>query len=407
MKRWALAGAGVIVAGAVLWLAARKPAPPAVRFVRVERETLVSILTTNGKTEPAAWEAVRAARAGRIRRVVAERGARVARGAVLAELDSSDAQTAVDAAQARAAFARAELQGLEQGGRQAEIAQIEGVIGKLQLELEAARRDAAALARLVEKGAASRAESDRARDRVAELETELSAQQKRRATLVAETDLEAARARLREAEAALESARRGLAECRFLAPRAGIVYDLPVREGDWVEAGAVIARVGDIARLKVAIYVDEPELGRVRVGLPVEITWDAAPGKSWKASVEQMPTQITPLGTRMVGEVVAMCENSTMDLPPGANVNVRIRSQVVENAVTVPKAALRRQGNEMGAFVLSGNRLDWRRVEIGAASEVKAEVRSGLRPGDAVALPADRPLAAGMEVRPVFDSGGL
>jgi multidrug efflux pump subunit AcrA (membrane-fusion protein) len=165
--------------------------------------------------------------------------------------------------------------------------------------------------------------------------------------------------------------------------------------------------VGDIARLKVAIYVDEPELGRVRVGLPVEITWDAAPGKSWKASVEQMPTQITPLGTRMVGEVVAMCENSTMDLPPGANVNVRIRSQVVENAVTVPKAALRRQGIEMGAFVLSGNRLDWRRVEIGAASEVKAEVRSGLRPGDAVALPADRPLAAGMEVRPVFDSGGL
>jgi HlyD family secretion protein len=406
MKRWALAGAGVIVAAAILWLAARKPAPPEVPFARVGQETLVSILTTNGKTEPAEWEAVRAARAGRIRRVLVERGARVAAGTLLAELDASDAQTAVDAAQARAASAQAELRALEQGGRKAEIAQIEGVIGKLQLELEAARRDAAALARLADKGAASRAESDQARDRAAQLETELSAQRKRRAALVAETDLEAARARLREAEAALESARHALAQCRFLAPRAGIVYDLPVREGDWVEAGAVIARTGDIARLKVAIYVDEPELGRVRVGLPVEITWDAAPGKTWRAKVEQMPTQITPLGTRMVGEVWAMCENPSMDLPPGANVNVRIRSQVVENAVTVPKAALRRQGNELGAFVLSGNRLEWRRVEIGAASEVKAEVRSGLRPGDAVALPADQPLAAGMEVRPVFPSGG-
>jgi multidrug efflux pump subunit AcrA (membrane-fusion protein) len=81
---------------------------------------------------------------------------------------------------------------------------------------------------------------------------------------------------------------------------------------------------------------------------------------------------------------------------------VRIRSQVVENAITIPKAALRRQGDGLGVFLLDGNRLVWRQVEIGATSEVDAEVRRGLRPGDAVALPVDRPLRPGMEVRPVF-----
>jgi len=392
----------VLAAAMILWLASRKPAPPEVPFARVGQETLVSVLTTNGKTEPAEWAPARAARAGRIQRVLVDRGARVMEGTLLAELDESDARTAVSAAEARVAAAQADLRALERGGRQADIAQLEGAIAKLQLELESARRDAAALERLAGKGAASRSELDQARDRAAQLESELKAQRERRAALVAETDLEAARARLREAEAALQDAQRGLAQCKIRSPRAGVVFDLPVRDGDWVDAGALVARVGETGKLKVTIYVDEPELGRVRIGLPVQITWDAAPGKTWQAVVEKMPTQITPLGTRMVGEVWAMCENPALDLPPGANVNVRIRSQVVANAVTVPKAALRRQGEELGAFVLSGQRIEWRRVEIGAASEVKAEVRSGLRPGDAVALPADRPLAAGMEVRPVF-----
>lgn len=402
MKRWAVIGTAVLAAALILWLASRKPAPPVVPFARVGQETLVSVLTTNGKTEPAEWASVRAARAGRIRRVLVERGARVAQGTLLAELDDTEARTAVSAAEARAGVARAELRALERGGRRAEIAQLEGAIAKLQLELEAARRDAAALERLAGKGAASRSELDQARDRAAQLESELNAQRERRAGLVADTDLEAARARLREAEAALEDARIALAQCGLRSPRSGTVYDLPVRPGDWVETGALVARVGEIATLRVAIYVDEPELGRVKAGLPVQITWDAAPGKTWQAGVEKMPTQITPLGTRMVGEVWAKCENPALDLPPGANVNVRIRSQVVENAVTVPKAALRRQGEEMGAFVLSGQRIEWRRVEIGAASEVKAEVRSGLRPGEAVALPADRPLSAGMEVQAAF-----
>ncbi len=406
MKRWILLAAAVLIGAAVLWLATRKPAAPAVPFARVGRETLVSILTTNGRTEPAEWAPARVAQPGKVRRILVERGVRVTAGVPLALLEDAGARALVASAEARAEALRAELRALERGGRTAEIAQIDGAIAKLDLELEAARRDAAALARLLEKGAAARAELDRAKDRVAELEAERKAQLGRRAALVTETDLDVARARLREAETSLADARRRLEECTIRAPRGGTVYDVPVREGDWVEEGALVARVGEITRLKTLIYVDEPELGRVRTGLPVEITWDALPGRTWKAAVERMPAQVTPLGTRMVGEVWAMCENPSLDLPPGANVNVRIRSRVVENAVTIPKAALRRQGEELGAFVLEGSRLAWRRVQIGATSDVKAEVRSGLRAGDAVALPVDRPLQAGLEVRPVIEEAG-
>ncbi|MCS7042731.1 MAG: efflux RND transporter periplasmic adaptor subunit [Bryobacteraceae bacterium] len=403
MKRWfAALAATLVVAAAVLWLALRKPAPPEVPFARARQETLVSILTTNGRAEPASWEPVRAAQAGRVRRVAVERGARVAAGALLVQLDDAPARTELASAEARTEAARAEVRLLEKGGRAAERAQLEGAIAKLAVELEAARRDAAALERLVEKGAAARAELDQARDRARQAESEWEAQRRRLAALVAETDLEAARARLRDAEAALDAARLRMEQTRIRAPREGVVYDLPVREGDWLEAGALVARVGQVDRLKIIIFVDEPELGRVRAGLPVQITWDALPDRRWQAQVERMPTQVVPMGTRMVGEVWAMCDNPSLDLPPGANVNVRIRAHVIENALTIPKAALRRQGDELGAYVLEGNRLVWKALQIGATSEVDAEVRSGLKPGDAVALPVDRPLQAGMEVRPVF-----
>lgn len=403
MKRWILAVIGILLLAAViLWLALRKPAPPEVPFARARQETLVSILTTNGKAEPASWEPARASQSGRVRRVAVERGARVEAGALLVQLDDAEARAGLESAAARAEAARAEVRLLERGGRAAERAQIEGMIARLAVELEAARRDATALERLAEKGAAARVELDQARDRARQLDSELEAQRKRLAALVAEADLEAARARLKDAEAALEAARLRVQQCQIRAPRAGVVYDLPVREGDWLEAGALAARIGQIDRLKIVIFVDEPELGRVRSGLPVQITWDALPDRRWQARVERMPTQVVPMGTRMVGEVWAMCENPSLDLPPGANVNVRIRSQVVENAITIPKAALRRQGDELGVYVLEGSRLVWRGVEIGATSEVDAEVRRGLKAGDAVALPVDRPLRPGMEVRPVF-----
>lgn len=403
----AAAAALLLAAAGIVWLALREPAPPEVPFARARRQTLISLLTTNGRAEPAGWEAARAAQAGRVRRVAVERGARVAAGALLVELEDGEARAALQSASARAEAARAELRLLEKGGREAERAQLEGLIAKLAVELEAARRDEAALERLAGQGAAARIELEQARDRGRQLAGELEAQRKRLGALVAETDLEAARARVKDAEAALEAARLRLQQCQIRAPRAGVVYELAVREGDWVEAGGLVARVGEIERLRIVIFVDEPELGRVRAGLPVQISWDALPERRWHASVERLPTQVVPMGTRMVGEVWAMCDNPSLDLPPGANVNVRIRSQVVDNAITIPKAALRRQGDQLGVLVLEGGRLAWRGVEIGATSEVDAEVRRGVAAGEAVALPVDRPLRAGMAVRAVFAGGEI
>ena len=70
--------------------------------------------------------------------------------------------------------------------------------------------------------------------------------------------------------------------------------------------------------------------------------------------------------------------------------------------MTISKGSLRRENGTFGAFVLEGARLAWRKLEVGVSSESRAEIRSGLREGEAVVLPTDRPLSSGLEIVPAY-----
>jgi multidrug efflux pump subunit AcrA (membrane-fusion protein) len=182
----------------------------------------------------------------------------------------------------------------------------------------------------------------------------------------------------------------------------GILYQLDIRQGAYLNPGDLVGSIGRLNQLRVIVYVDEPDLGRVAKAMPVTISWDALPGRQWKGTVEKLPTQIVPLGTRQVGEVICVIENPDLTLVPGTNVNAEIRSQVVENALAIPKESIRRQGTESGVLKLQGERVVWHPLKLGTASVNRAQVTEGLSEGDFVAMPVDRPLKANDAVRPRY-----
>lgn len=398
MKRWIFLFLPA-AAGAAFWLAFRPAGPPEIEFTQASRQRIESVLTTNGKTEPLEWAPVVAERAGRLKRVISKVGTNVQAGEVIAVLESGEIEAEIAAAESRLAQARTELAAAAGGGRAADLAQLDATAARLRTEREAAAREVSSLSRLVEKQAATAAELSAARDRLALLETQIEGEAKRRSALVTPRDVEALQARLAEAEVALKAARTKLAQTTVRSPIRGVVFEAVRHTGEWVEQGALLAKVGDPAKLRVVIYVDEPDLGKVRAGLPVDITWDAMPGRHWEATVESGPAQVVSLGTRQVGEVLSLAENPDRDLPPGANINAAIRSRVVEGALAIPKAALRREQGQLGVFVLAENRLEWRAVQTGESSATAAEVTAGLKEGEWVAMPSDLALSAGMEVR--------
>jgi len=391
----------LLVAGVGLWIYRWKSAPPEVPVTQARVETLVDMLATNGKTEPVEYRIVLAEREGTLTRLLVEKGRQVAAGAVIADIESRDARSSVDGAMARVAQVKAELEVFDQGGRAAEIAEIDGGAARLKLQLKAAERELESSQRLAEKKYATAQEVAQARDQADQLRAQLRGLTAKRSALVMPADKAGAQARLRDAEAAVEIAKRRLELGVVRAPISGTVYQVEPKTGAYLEPGSELARIGRVDKLRVTVYVDEPELGRVAVGMPVTITWDALAGKEWKGTVEKIPSQIVPFGTRQVGEVICVIDNPGGELYPGANVNAAIRARSVENVLTIPKETLRRENGVEGVYLVVNGLLKWQPLKTGISNVTRTQVLEGLKAGDAVLLPIDRPLKDGMIVKSV------
>jgi len=396
----------IVVAAVAAMGVFRRTSGPRIDVVRVARATLTSTLLTNGKVEPFEWQAVRAERAGILAKVTVRDGQSVRKGEVMAAISDPSLAAEIQAGEARLDEARANLAALENGGPPAELAGIESSLQQARLDLDQFRKDAASLDRLAEKQAATRQEAAAARQKVAQTEATIQGLERRRQALVAKTDLTAARARVQDAEAALRLARERAAQGVVRAPLDGTVYGLAVRTGAYVTPGDLLANVGQLDRVRVRLYVDEPELGRVAEGRPVGITWDALPGKQWDGSVERMPSSIQPLGTRQVGEVICIIANPGRELLPGTNVDASILSAVAENAIVIPKETLHRDAQGTYVYRLNGDAIERRPVMAGISNISQVQIAEGLAEGDLVALPTDKPLNPGDHVTPVITARG-
>lgn len=401
MKRIVLIAALAAAAG-LAWMIQSRSEAPEVAFAKVTRETLVSTLPTNGKVEPFDWRPIRAETGGLIDRLYVQEGRAVNQGTIIAVLRSSDAQSALAAADAQIARARADLTGIERGGSSTELAEIQSSLDKARLEKTSTEREIAVLSRLAAQNAVTRADVESQRQKLRGWDLQIEALQRKRAALVSPTDRGVAEAKLKEAQAAADSARRRIAQAEIRAPMSGVIYNLTARAGAYLNPGDPIANVGRLDRLRVRVYVDEPELGRVAAGQAVRITWDALPGVTWEGRVERLPTEIVAIGARQVGEVIVIIENTNGRLVPGTNINAEIRTNLASDALTIPTAAIRREGGNTGVYVLKDGRIAWQKVARGATSATRSQISSGLRENDAVALPGERTLRPGDAVKPVY-----
>ena len=388
----------LLVAGIAIWTGERKSTAPQVPFAKTTRETISNVLSTNGKVEPLSFMDVRVELRGLVKRVLVHAGDKVAKGQIVAELSQPGLQEEIDAAVAREAQARADLQTLRDGGRSAETAELDASVNRLKSDRAAAQKTLESLQRLQLKQAATAFEVDQAKQSLQSLDVQIQGLEHRRGAVVGSGDLAAAKAKLEEAEASVRLARSRTGEGIISAPMAGTIYDLPARAGAFLNPGDPVASVGVLNPVRVRVYVDEPELGRVAPGESVRITWDALPGKEWNGSVEKRPSEVIALGTRQVGEVLCTIDNAAHDLVPGTNINAFILTQVVNNALTIPKEAVRRE-NGIGVYVLQpDSTVRWQPVRTGASDALRVEVVSGLKDGDQVAEPTDAALKNGAKV---------
>jgi HlyD family secretion protein len=188
------------------------------------------------------------------------------------------------------------------------------------------------------------------------------------------------------------------------APADGTLYSLPVKAGDYVKLGDLLAEMADLHKVRVRAFIDEPELGALEANEPVKITWDALPSRSWVGKTEIIPKQVVARGPRSVGELLCGVNNDKLELLPNINVSVRINSRERIGVLSVPRGAVEADGGRRYVFVVRKNRLgaksklEKREIHVGIADATNYEVVSGLQEGELVALPGDVDLRDGMTV---------
>lgn len=319
--------------------------------------------------------------AGRVAVRPVDEGQLVNRGALVARLDTSDLEVDVairqaeqrayeaslaellagsrpeEIASARAAAekARASLAELLAGSRPQEIAEAEAQLASARADEADKKADYQRYEQLVSRGSVTAAEFDARKSdyAVAAAEVRRSEEhlklvkegprreqidQARAALAQAEAQsalvrngprretIDAARARVEQAKASLAQAETQLGNATLLAPMTGVVLSKNIEPGEFVAPGTPVVTVGDLANVWLRAYVNETDLGRVKVGQPARVSTDTYPGKVYRGHVAFLASQaeFTPKNVqtdkervKLVYRVKIEIPNPHMELKPG------------------------------------------------------------------------------------------
>jgi HlyD family secretion protein len=286
------------------------------------------------------------------------------------------------------------------GGSPEEIAQLDSDLAKTNTEIDRLRRERDSLDRLYARQAATRQEVEQTRTALDKAEADKRLIEEKRSAIIQRSRPQAERAafRVEEARNSIQSLEQKLKSAEVTAPVSGTLYSLPARAGTYVHTGDVLAELADLTRIRVRVFVDEPEIGSLNQGQAVEVTWDALPERTWSGQIEQLPKTIVARGSRNVGEVLCSVNNEHGELLPNTNVNARIRTGQSDNSLTLSRGAVRTEGNGHFVFVVDEGRLHKHEVKVGISNASDYEILSGVSEKDVVALPGNSDLQDGMAV---------
>ena len=343
-----------------------------------------------------------------VEKVAGVEGQAVKKGQLLVELNVKDASAQLADAQGRLLRAQDELRAAQGGGKPDEAARVAGDLAKAQADRDRLEKNHESLERLVAKQAATRDELAANDFSLANAQAEVKRLSAAKQEFERAVKLDAGRSSLtvQQLQSEIAALRSKVASARITAPADGTLYSLPVKAGDYVKTGDLLAEMADLHRVRVRAFIDEPELGALEPGDTVKITWDALPNRSWTGKTEVIPKQVVARGTRSVGELLCAVDNQKLELLPNINVDVRIHSNERNNVLTVPRAAVDSEGGHRFVFVITKNalsvgksRLARREIRVGIADATSFEVISGLQENEMVALPGDAVLHDGMAVK--------
>jgi HlyD family secretion protein len=214
---------------------------------------------------------------------------------------------------------------------------------------------------------------------------------------IAEAASAGAQARIREAEASLAVAEAILAKTTIQAPFDGVILNVRAEIGEWISPsppGVFIPPVIDLIdpeALYLSAPIDEADVARIKVGLPVRITLDAFRGQSFAGALTYVSSHVESRQEQnrtLEVEAVFSATSLPGNLLPGLSADLEVILEARDNVLRLPTYALLEGSRVM---VIKDGRLAERPVTAGLHNWKHTEITAGLAPGEKVVVSLDRP----------------
>jgi HlyD family secretion protein len=303
MKRVIVVVVIVAVVGALLGLKFHKKSnntsSPGYELANVVKQPLWIKVSATGLVEPIVRVEVKSKASGVVERLPIEMGDLVKKGQIIAELDTTEIKNQLEQGKAAWAVASQSVRVKEQALRRVEELSKAGLVSEQDLEN-------------------------------------------------AKLDLERARSDEISSKLAVENWEEKLGDTVLRSPIDGVVLEKRVEIGQVISSGVssytggtAIAVIADLTRVYVKADVDETDIGRVEKGQRVEAVPDAFPDRKFTGIVERISPQSQIVQNVTTFEVVTALDNNDGILKAGMNATVDILVAGKDEALTIPRRALR------------------------------------------------------------------
>lgn len=175
----------------------------------------------------------------------------------------------------------------------------------------------------------------------------------------------------------------------------GLILDVPIKVGNSVimsntfNDGTTIASVADMGDLIFRGNVDETEVGKIKVGIPVKITLGALQDMTFSATLEYIsPKSVENNGANQFEIKAAITVPDSVTIRSGYSANAEMELQRANNVLSIPESALEFKGDSTFVYLLtdsvSGQKFDRKNIKTGVSDGINVEVKSGLKENDLV-----------------------
>jgi membrane fusion protein (multidrug efflux system) len=209
-----------------------------------------------------------------------------------------------------------------------------------------------------------------------------SAEELYRQNIVSKDQYEQARLGFDNAQAGFIQARTALENTVLTAPFPGRIIQRNLEVGEVVAPGVAAAPpfvLADLKRLKVVVSVPESDIGRIRAGLPVELTFKSYPDRVVRGTVHRVGLSTRPLSNTFAVEIAIEAPDEGLRL--GLVAEVTIILQEFQQEVVLPLRLIHEEKGGKFVYIVRDDRVHRVPVEVVDISGSRVLVRGDLPPG--------------------------